>query len=189
MASGNEGSQTVSIPANQTSVTYLVPTVNDENDEANGYLTVAVVGGGTGEGYRTDPTTKAKVRVGDSRTGQVFVSNIRQTGGGGGNGGLNLERAQAFTTGSRKPGYTLKSVDILFDENELNDLFRTSNPRLTATIRNDSGGSPGTTVVGTLNLPRSSPTFDSFHTLTFRAPRQGHPAFAVHHVLSCDYPC
>ena len=172
VASGKEGSQTVSIPANQTSVTYLVPTVHDENDEANGYLTVTVVGGGTGDGYTFTPGAQAKVRVGDSRTGQVFVSNIRQTSGGR-PGNLNFERAQAFTTGSRKPGYTVKSVDILFQENELDDLFRTSNPRLTATIRNESGGNPGTTVVGTLNLPRSSPIFDSFRTMTFRAPANG----------------
>ena len=172
VASGKEGSQTVSIPANQTSVTYLVPTVHDENDEANGYLTVTVVGGGTGDGYTFTPGAQAKVRVGDSRTGQVFVSNIRQTSGGR-PGNLNFERAQAFTTGSRKPGYTVKSVDILFQENELDDLFRTSSPRLTATIRNESGGNPGTTVVGTLNLPRSSPIFDSFRTMTFRAPAKG----------------
>ena len=172
VASGNEGRQTVSIPANQTSATYPVPIVNDESDEANGYVTVTVVGGGVGDGYTFTPGAQARVWVSDSTAGQVFVSNIRQTSGGS-PGNFNFERAQAFTTGSRKSGYTLKSVDILFDENELDDLFRTSNPRLAATIRNDSGGTPGTTVVGTLNLPRSSPTFDSFHTMTFRAPAKG----------------
>ncbi len=172
VASGNEGKQTVSIPANQTSVTYPVPTVNDESDEANGYVTVKVVGGGVGDGYTFTPGASAEVRVSDSSTGQVFVSNIRQTSGGS-PGNFNFERAQEFTTGSRKSGYTLKSVDILFNENELDDLFRTNNPRLTATIRNDSGGIPGTTVVGALNLPRSSPTFDSFQTMTFRAPAKG----------------
>ena len=172
VAPGNQGRQTVSIPANQTSATYPVPIVNDESDEANGYVTVTVVGGGVGDGYTFTPGAQARVWVSDSTAGQVFVSNIRQTSGGS-PGNFNFERAQAFTTGSRKSGYTLKSVDILFDENELDDLFRISNPRLTATIRNDSGGSPGTTVVGTLNLPRSSPTFDSFHTMTFRAPAKG----------------
>ena len=172
VASGNEGRQMVSIPANQTSATYPVPIVNDESDEANGYVTVTVVGGGVGDGYTFTPGAQARVWVSDSTAGQVFVSNIRQTSGGS-PGNFNFERAQAFTTGSRKSGYTLKSVDILFDVNELDDLFRTSNPRLTATIRNDSGGTPGTTVVGTLNLPRSSPTFDSFHTMTFRAPAKG----------------
>ena len=172
VAPGNEGGQTVSIPANQTSATFPVPIVNDESDEANGYVTVTVAGGGVGDGYTFTPGASARVWVSDSNAGQVFVSNIRQTSGGS-PGNFNFERAQAFTTGSRKSGYTLKSVDILFDENELDDLFRTSNPRLTATIRNDSGGTPGTTVVGTLNLPRSSPTFDSFHTMTFRAPAKG----------------
>ncbi len=172
VASGNEGSQTVSIPANQTSVTFPVPTVKDESDEANGYVMVTVVGGGVGDGYTMGATTMARVRVSDSSAGQVFVSNIRQTSGGS-PGNFNFERAQAFTTGSRKPGYTVKSVDILFAENSLDDLFRISNPRLTVTIRNESGGNPGTTVVGTLNLPRSSPTFDSFRTMTFRAPAKG----------------
>ncbi len=105
--------------------------------------------------------------------GQVFVSNIGQTSGGSSNGGLNLDRAQAFTTGSHNPGYTVKSVDILFNENSIVDLFGTSNPRLTVTIRNESGGNPGTTVVGALNLPRSSPTFDTARTMTFRAPAKG----------------
>ncbi len=57
VASGNEGSQTVSIPANQTSATYPVPTVNDESDEANGYVTVTVVGGGVGDGYKMGART------------------------------------------------------------------------------------------------------------------------------------
>jgi len=173
VASGNEGSQTVSIPANQTSVTYPVPIVNDASDEANGYVTVTVVGGGVGDGYTYEPDTKARVWVSDSNAGQVLISNVDQTAGGApADIRQGRDRAQAFTTGSRTSGYTLKSVDVVFNENSLDDLFRTSNPRLTATIRNASGENPGT-VVGTLNLPRSSPTFDSPRTVTFRAPAKG----------------
>ena len=173
VASGNEGSQTVSIPANQTSVTYPVPIVNDESDEANGYVTVTVVGGGVGDGYTFTPGASARVWVSDSNAGQVFVSNIDKTAVSA-PAGLNRDRAQAFTTGSHKPGYTLKSVDVYFNENQLDDLFRTNNPRLTATIRNDSGGNPGT-IVGALNLPRSSPIIDEYEprTITFRAPAKG----------------
>ena len=173
VASGNEGRQTVSIPANQTSATYPVPIVNDESDEANGYVTVTVVGGGVGDGYTFTPGASARVWVSDSNAGQVFVSNIDQTAVSA-PAGLNRDRAQAFTTGSHKSGYTLKSVDVYFNENQLDDLFRTNNPRLTATIRNDSGGNPGT-IVGALNLPRSSPIIDEYEprTITFRAPAKG----------------
>ena len=173
VASGNEGRQTVSIPANQTSATFPVPIVNDESDEANGYVTVTVVGGGVGDGYTFTPGASARVWVSDSNAGQVFVSNIDKTAGSA-PAGLNRDRAQAFTTGSHKPGYTLKSVDVYFNENQLDDLFRTNNPRLTATIRNDSGGNPGT-IVGALNLPRSSPVIDEYEprTITFRAPAKG----------------
>ena len=173
VAPGNEGSQTVSIPANQTSATFPVPIVNDESDEANGYVTVTVAGGGVGDGYTFTPGASARVWVSDSNAGQVFVSNIDKTAGSA-PAGLNRDRAQAFTTGSHKSGYTLKSVDVYFNENQLDDLFRTNNPRLTATIRNDSGGNPGT-IVGALNLPRSSPIIDEYEprTITFRAPAKG----------------
>ena len=103
---------------------------------------------------------------------QVLISNIGKTGAGITGGNLSLDWAQAFTTGSHKPGYTMNSVDVVFRENSLDDLFRTNNPRLTVTIRNESNGIPGTTV-GTLKLPASSPIFTSSRAITFAAPAKG----------------
>ena len=66
----------------------------------------------------------------------------------------------------------MNSVDIRFRDNNLNDVFRTNNPRLTVTIRNKSNRDPGT-IVGTLKLPASSPTFTSSRVINFPAPGNG----------------
>ena len=108
-----------------------------------------------------------------SAQAQVLISNIGQTGAGDANGLLTAARTQDFTTGSHVKGYTVRSLDIVFRKNNLPDLFRKNNPRLTVTIRNASGNNPGTTVVGRLNLPASSPTFSSDRTITFTAPAKG----------------
>ena len=100
-----------------------------------------------------------------------LVSNIGQPEGGL-IGNLSLDWAQEFTTGSHIKGYTVNSVDVRFRNNELKDLFRTNNPRLTVTIRNKSNGDPGT-IVGTLKLPASSPTFTSSRIINFPAPGKG----------------
>ena len=100
----------------------------------------------------------------------TLVSNIGQSTDGIGN--LSLDWAQEFTTGSHVKGYTVNSVDIRFRDNNLNDVFRTNNPRLTVTIRNKSNRDPGT-IVGTLKLPASSPTFTSSRVINFPAPGNG----------------
>ena len=102
---------------------------------------------------------------------QVLISNIGQQTSDTFNN-LVTDYAQAFTTGSHKQGYTVSGVDMVLQENNLNDLFRKRNPRLTVTIREESSGIPGT-IVGTLNLPASSPTFTSNQTFTFTAPAKG----------------
>ena len=100
----------------------------------------------------------------------TLVSNIGQSTDGIGN--LSLDWAQEFTTGSHVKGYTVNSVDIRFRDNNLNDVFRFNNPRLTVTIRNKSNRDPGT-IVGTLKLPASSPTFTSSRVINFPAPGNG----------------
>ena len=100
----------------------------------------------------------------------TLVSNVGQSTDGIGN--LSLDWAQEFTTGSHVKGYTVNSVDIRFRDNNLNDVFRTNNPRLTVTIRNKSNRDPGT-IVGTLKLPASSPTFTSSRVINFPAPGNG----------------
>ena len=106
---------------------------------------------------------------------QVLISNIGQTGIATTRDSLTGDFAQSFTTGGHEPGYTLSSVDLVFDGTQHNDLFRKNNPRITVTIQNDSGGKPGTTVLGTLTLPSSSPSpFNSqSRTFTFAAPGNG----------------
>ena len=103
---------------------------------------------------------------------QVLISNIGQQAYNDTLGNLITDYAQAFTTGSHKQGYTVSGVDMVLQKNDLNDLFRKRNPRLTVTIREESSGIPGT-IVGTLNLPASSPTFTSDRTFTFMAPAKG----------------
>ena len=105
---------------------------------------------------------------------QVLISNIGQTGNGSDYSILTGDFAQSFTTGGHEPGYTLSSVDLVFRETPHNDLFRKNNPRITVTIQNESGGRPGTTVLGTLTLPSSSPLpFMQPRTFTFAAPGNG----------------
>ena len=58
VASGNQGSQTVQIPAHTTTKTYEVATVNDSNDEPRGEVTVSVA---NGTGY-----TPAQTAVSDT---------------------------------------------------------------------------------------------------------------------------
>ena len=73
--------------------------------------------------------------------------------------------AQAFTTGAETDGYTLDSVVVpLLSSADLS----TIGPQITATIRNDANGLPGTTLC-TLVDP---PSFDSGRN-TFTAPTTG----------------
>ena len=77
VASGDEGSKTVTIAANSTTATYSVPTVSDTTDEANGDVTVTV---GTGTGYTVGSTSSASVTVNDDD--DTLVANTTQTDGG-----------------------------------------------------------------------------------------------------------
>ena len=105
---------------------------------------------------------------------QELISNIGQTGNGTASDLLNFNYAQSFTTGGNELGYTLSSVDLVFERTQHNDLFRTNNPRFAVTIQNESGGVPGTTVLGTLTLPSSSPSpFVQPSTFRFAAPGNG----------------
>ena len=61
VASGNEGTKTVMIPASG-STTYTVTTVNDDTDEPNGSVTVTVE---NGTGYTVGSTASATVMVND----------------------------------------------------------------------------------------------------------------------------
>ena len=104
---------------------------------------------------------------------QVLVSNINQVGVATQNDPLSRNYAQSFTTGGHQPGYTLSSVDLVFFGTFHNDLFRTSNPRFTLKIQNESGGKPGTTVLGTLKFPSSSPSRFGGTPKTFTFAAQG----------------
>lgn len=82
VASGNQGSKTVTIAANATSATYTVATVNDDTDEPNGSVTVTVSGG---SGYAAGSPSSASVTVNDNDRTRVTLSaavgNIPETGG------------------------------------------------------------------------------------------------------------
>ena len=62
VASGDEGSKTVTIPAGSTTATYSVPTQNDSTDESNGSMTVQVQ---SGTGYLLGAPSSATVAVHD----------------------------------------------------------------------------------------------------------------------------
>ena len=96
----------------------------------------AVLSGGTEPASAQTPTTP------------VLVSNLGQPDGG--TGGLQFDHAQSFTTGGNPRGYTLTSIDWEFASTGVSG---DGGPAMTVTIHSDSGGNPGTTVVGTLVSP------------------------------------
>ena len=72
VASGNQGNQTVQIPAHTTTKTYEVATVNDSNDEPRGEVTVTVA---TGTGY-TPAQTAASDTVPVSDNDRTTVDTV-----------------------------------------------------------------------------------------------------------------
>ena len=105
VASGDEGSATVTITASNTTATLSVPTVNDSADETDGTVTATVA---TGTGYTVGSTASADVTVNDDD--DTLVANTTQTDGG--DASLANDHAQAFTTGSNGTGYKLTGVDL-----------------------------------------------------------------------------
>ena len=177
----DEGDRTIVIPAGQRTVMFTVPTKAKNRNEPDG-LVIASIRPGTGyavaDHTELDGQTSGEVaRVRRSwfateiHTAQL-ISNIGQESEGGTNGNLGFDWAQSFTTGSHTQGYTVNSVDVYLSENFLDDLFRTNNPRIVATIREASNGIPGKTV-GALTLPDSSPIVEWPLTVTFAAPAKG----------------
>ncbi len=72
VASGNQGNQTVQIPAHTTTKTYEVATVNDSNDEPRGEVTVTVA---SGTGYTPAQSAASDtVRVSDNDRTTVTLS-------------------------------------------------------------------------------------------------------------------
>ena len=173
------------IPARQTE--FLVPVQTSLLPGSCGKYFFVEITKVTTDGRPNSTNIDSSVAIGNPSRVTVFidhclVSNNGQTGGGGFGDttrtSLQAGAGQAFTTGSHVKGYTLTGVGVVFEKIELDGLFRKNNPYITATIRNESGGSVGTTV-GTLNLPSTSPaTFDSDslatdETFTFIAPGKG----------------
>ena len=74
VAAADEGSQTVTLTANTTSVTYSVPTVGDTTEETSGNVTVTLA---TGTGYTVGSANSATVMVNDddaANNAPVFTS-------------------------------------------------------------------------------------------------------------------
>ncbi len=71
VASGDRGTKTVRINANATSATYSVPTINDNVDEPNGSVTVAV---SQGNNYTVGSSSSASVTVTDN---DAAPTNVR----------------------------------------------------------------------------------------------------------------
>ena len=97
-------------------------------------------------------------------TANVLVSNLHES--------LHLRLwlfrdgdfvAQAFTTGPNPAGYALESADVNIDE------APNSSGNVTVTIREDSSGNPGSTIVATLTNPSNVTTKG---TRRFSAPKE-----------------
>ncbi|MXX22738.1 MAG: hypothetical protein F4Z93_06475, partial [Rhodospirillales bacterium] len=75
VAAANEGSKTVTIAANTTSIAHSVPTVGDSTDEPDGDVTVTVA---SGTGYTVGTASSASVTVNDddaaANTAPVFTN-------------------------------------------------------------------------------------------------------------------
>ena len=153
VASGDEGSKTVTISANTTSATYSVPTQADTTDEPNGSVTVAVAAG-TGTGYRVGTSSSASVTVTDDADTSVLISNIGKMHDGVANFAL-VDSAQGFSTGAHSDGYTLESVQVV----AFTALGSDVRVRVTS-------GTPGGSTIATLTNPASL----AAGTLTFSAP-------------------
>ena len=76
VASGNEGSQTVTITASTTSATYSVATEADTTNEPNGTVTVALA---SGSGYQVGATNSADVTVNDDDAAGITGAEITST--------------------------------------------------------------------------------------------------------------
>ena len=78
VAGANEGSgKTVTIPANSSSATYTVATVNDDMDEPNGSVTVTVT---NGTGYALGSTVSATVMVNDDDEEETLLGAVEDEG-------------------------------------------------------------------------------------------------------------
>ncbi len=73
VSSGDEGTQTVTIPANQGSATHTLTTVNDSTDEANGDITATVV---AATGYTVGTPNSATIAVNDDDVSPVPTLSV-----------------------------------------------------------------------------------------------------------------
>ncbi len=150
VASGDEGSKTLTITASSTTATYSVTTQADTTDEPNGDVSVTV---GTGTGYTVGSTASASVTVNDddapvTTPPDALVSNTGQSSDDTSHFGV--ARAQSFTTGSNSSGYTLTSLTIP----------ATHTATISVTVRiesSDSNSKPGGSL-GALTLTQSGTT-------------------------------
>ncbi len=97
VAADDLGMKTVTIPGGTSSVNYIIQTVNDNVDEANGALQVTVV---AGSGYNVGAVPNAQVAVADNDDPSVSLSaaSYSVTEGGAVSVTLNIVRPQTTTT-------------------------------------------------------------------------------------------
>jgi len=164
VAVANEGAQTVTIEAGETSASYEVTTQDDPADEPDGPVTVALA---AGAGYSVGTPSSASVTVRDddmpvpavptAATAGTQVSNLGQADAGTGWSLANVlgDLAQAFTTGNI--GAILSAVVIDFSA---------APSGLTVQLRTGVSRTSAGTPIATLTNPPSLVAGD----LTFTAP-------------------
>ena len=95
----------------------------------------------------------ARDSLGRIVTPSRLVSNLSQSTSGWATWRTGWSYAQQFTTGSLAPGlndWVVTAVELLVSDRSSSD---TGTPTFTVTIREPSGGAPGSTVVGSLDVP------------------------------------
>ena len=80
LAQGDEGTQTVTIPAGQTSATLTLATENDSTDEPDGSVSATVA---SGTGYTVGNPSTATVTVNDDDDPPITTPTVSITGGNG----------------------------------------------------------------------------------------------------------
>ncbi len=135
----------------------VIGTVHD--DTITGNAAANAIDGGEGDDTLTGGAG-GDTLTGDS--GRLLVSNLGKTSA---ESPARLDIAQAFTTGANSGGYILTGVDMKL---KFAPLLKLS---YTVQIHENSGGSPGDAVGGTLTKPQSVPS--ALSDVRFTAPGDG----------------
>ena len=147
LASGNEGSRTVTIAQSQTTATLRLPTQNDSTDEPNGRVTATVV---SGTGYNVGSPSSATVAVNDND--RAVLPSISIAGGSAVTEGGNA----VFTVSANPAPTAALTVNLTVTDDANSDFLAASNQgRQTVTFT--AGAATATLTLPTQNDSTDEP--------------------------------